>query len=192
MYGKHNLGADGNVPEYERWSRLELQQHVTDLEEDLRDVMGRFAPQHAHQITRVAALEWLAERFDAWEAADCGLLVISTAWDFEQNVAPLHKDSEILLVAGLGSDAVPQLLVESLVRARFAELLCPKIRLGHKKASAFLLGLLSHLDALLHRPIYLRFERNLTASSDAPLFRSVETSLLTTGGPVCLGPQNRF
>jgi c-di-GMP-related signal transduction protein len=65
----------------------------------------------------------------------------------------LRKWICLLLVAGLGSDAVPQLLVESLVRARFAELLCPKIRLGHKKASAFLLGLLSHLDALLHRPM---------------------------------------
>lgn len=65
----------------------------------------------------------------------------------------LRKWICLLLVAGLGSDAVPQLLVDSLVRARFAELLCPKIRLGQKKASAFLLGLLSHLDALLHRPM---------------------------------------
>ena len=103
----------------------------------------------------------------------------------------LRKWICLLLVAGLGSEAVPQLLVESLVRARFAELLCPKIRLGHKKASAFLLGLLSHLDALLHRPIYLRFERNLTASSDAPLFRSVETRLLTTGWACLFGSPNK-
>ena len=65
----------------------------------------------------------------------------------------LRKWICLLLVAGLGSDAVPQLLVDSLARARFAEILCPKVRLGHKKASAFLLGLLSHLDALLHRPM---------------------------------------
>jgi c-di-GMP-related signal transduction protein len=65
----------------------------------------------------------------------------------------LRKWICLLLVSGLGSDAVPQLLVDSLVRARFAELLCPKIRLGQKKASAFLLGLLSHLDALLHQPM---------------------------------------
>lgn len=65
----------------------------------------------------------------------------------------LRKWICLLLVAGLGSDAVPQLLVDSLVRARLAELLCPKIHLAQKKASAFLLGLLSHLDALLHRPM---------------------------------------
>jgi len=65
----------------------------------------------------------------------------------------LRKWICLLLVAGLGSDAIPQLLVDSLVRARFAELLCPKIGLGQKNASAFLLGLLSHLDALLHRPM---------------------------------------
>jgi hypothetical protein len=38
----------------------------------------------------------LAERFDEWEKLDRGLFVISTAWEFEQNVAPLHKDSETL------------------------------------------------------------------------------------------------
>ena len=65
----------------------------------------------------------------------------------------LRKWISLLLVAGLGADAPPQLLVNSLVRARFAELLCPKIRLNKKKASAFLLGLLSHLDTLLHRPM---------------------------------------
>lgn len=64
----------------------------------------------------------------------------------------LRKWICLLLVAGLGSDSVPQLLVDSLVRARFAELLCPKMHLS-QKASAFLLGLLSHLDALLHRPM---------------------------------------
>jgi c-di-GMP-related signal transduction protein len=79
----------------------------------------------------------------------------------------LRKWICLLLVAGLGSDAVPQLLVDSLVRARFAELLCPKIRLGQRKASAFLLGLLSHLDALLHRPMEevigeLDLEKDLT------------------------------
>jgi EAL and modified HD-GYP domain-containing signal transduction protein len=65
----------------------------------------------------------------------------------------LRKWICLLLVAGLGADAPQQLLVDSLVRARFAELLSPKIRLGKKKASAFLLGLLSHLDALLQRPM---------------------------------------
>jgi len=65
----------------------------------------------------------------------------------------LRKWLCLLLVAGLGADAIPQLLVDSLVRARFAELLSDKSGLKRKKSSAFLLGLLSHLDAILHRPM---------------------------------------
>jgi len=65
----------------------------------------------------------------------------------------LRKWICLLLVVGLGEGAVPELLVRSLVRARFAELLSPKMRLGARKASAFLLGLLSHLDALLRCPM---------------------------------------
>jgi hypothetical protein len=96
MHGKHDLGVDGRVPDYQHWSRVELQQQVTDLEDDLRDLVGRFALQHAHQITRGKALEWLSERFDAWEAVDRGFFVISTAWEFEQNVVPLQKAYETL------------------------------------------------------------------------------------------------
>jgi c-di-GMP-related signal transduction protein len=65
----------------------------------------------------------------------------------------LRKWLCLLVVAGLGADTIPQLLVDSLVRARFAELVSHKTRLNRKKSSAFLLGLLSHLDAILHRPM---------------------------------------
>ena len=65
----------------------------------------------------------------------------------------LRKWLCLLVVAGLGTDTIPQLLVDSLVRARFAELVSDKTRLNRKKSSAFLLGLLSHLDAILHRPM---------------------------------------
>ena len=65
----------------------------------------------------------------------------------------LRKWIALLLVADLGAQANPQLVIDSLVRARFAELLSPKAHLGAKKSSAFLLGLLSHLDALLQRPM---------------------------------------
>ena len=63
----------------------------------------------------------------------------------------LRKWICLLLVAGLGHDAIPELLTKCLVRARFAELLAPKM--GSHKSSAFLLGLLSHLDALLRCPM---------------------------------------
>jgi c-di-GMP-related signal transduction protein len=62
----------------------------------------------------------------------------------------LRKWISLLLVAGLGQDAVPELIVKSLVRARFAELLASQMRLSTRPSSAFLLGLLSHLDVLLH------------------------------------------
>ena len=62
----------------------------------------------------------------------------------------LRKWISLLVVAGLGQDAVPELVLKSLVRARFAELLSMQMRLGLRASSAFLLGLLSHLDGLLH------------------------------------------
>jgi c-di-GMP-related signal transduction protein len=65
----------------------------------------------------------------------------------------LRKWLCLLLVAELGTGAIPQVLVDSLVRARFAELLSAKTGLNRKKSSAFLVGLLSHLDAMLHRPM---------------------------------------
>ena len=79
----------------------------------------------------------------------------------------LRKWISLLLVAGIGAESPAQLLVNSLVRARFAELLCPKAKLNAQKSSAFLLGLLSHLDALLRRPMAevlaeLQLERSLT------------------------------
>jgi c-di-GMP-related signal transduction protein len=81
----------------------------------------------------------------------------------------LRKWLCLLVVAGLGADTIPQLLVDSLVRARFAELLSDRTRMNRTKSSAFLLGLLSHLDAMLHRPMEevireLDLEQNVTSA----------------------------
>jgi EAL and modified HD-GYP domain-containing signal transduction protein len=65
----------------------------------------------------------------------------------------LRKWLCLLIVASMGGDAIPQLLVDSLIRARFGELLSTQTSLNRRKSSAFLLGLLSHLDAILHRPM---------------------------------------
>jgi c-di-GMP-related signal transduction protein len=62
----------------------------------------------------------------------------------------LRKWLCLLLVGALGQDTVPEVVVHSLVRARFAELVAPMIDLESRKASAFLLGLLSNLDSLLN------------------------------------------
>jgi hypothetical protein len=96
MCGKYQMEIDGTVPHYQAWSRIELQQQVTDLEDDLREALGMFVLEDAREVTRTKAIEWLAERFESWEAARRGLFVISTAWEFEHNVAPLHVASESL------------------------------------------------------------------------------------------------
>jgi len=65
----------------------------------------------------------------------------------------LRKWLSLLLVSQLGSNAIPEVVVNSLVRARFAELVSPMIDLESRKSSAFLLGLLSNLDTLLNCPM---------------------------------------
>ena len=65
----------------------------------------------------------------------------------------LRKWLCLLLVSQLGSNAIPEVVVHSLVRARFAELVSPMIDLESRKSSAFLLGLLSNLDTLLNCPM---------------------------------------
>jgi EAL and modified HD-GYP domain-containing signal transduction protein len=65
----------------------------------------------------------------------------------------LRKWLCLLLISALGRDTVPEVVVHSLVRARFAELVSPMIELESRKSSAFLLGLLSNLDSLLNCPM---------------------------------------
>ncbi len=95
----------------------------------------------------------------------------------------LRKWLCLLAVAGLGTDTIPQLLVDSLVRARFAELISQNTRLNRKKSSAFLLGLLSHLDAILHRPMEeilaeMDLEEDLTKALLEPATEQNQLSLL--------------
>ena len=89
MCGKYNLGGDANVPDYENWSRLRLQQQVLDLEADLRDALGFFMKE-AIAVTSSAAIVWLAERYEAWGSAGWGLFTISTVREFDVNVAPMY------------------------------------------------------------------------------------------------------
>ena len=65
----------------------------------------------------------------------------------------LRKWTCLLLVAGLSSGRPPAILVKSLAWARFGELLAPRMRMGHRKASAFLLGLFANLDSILKCPM---------------------------------------
>ena len=67
MVGEYNLGADGVIPDYEHWSRLELQQQVEDLELDLMGTLGRLLKDDLGKVTLRPAVEWLAQKHDEWK-----------------------------------------------------------------------------------------------------------------------------
>lgn len=95
MRGEYALGRDGAVPDYESWSRISLQKQVSDLEDDLREALGYFVGD-ASAVTRLSALNWLADRFERWETAGRGLFTISTVLEFEQNVGSMKVVREKL------------------------------------------------------------------------------------------------
>ncbi len=107
MRGYTPKGPEAVVPNYEFWSRKDLQAHVPDLEDDLRDALSYFVAD-ASNVTRRGAVDWLADRFDRWADSGFGLFTISTAQEFEQHVAYLrvheHMDvppyAEMLLQPG--------------------------------------------------------------------------------------------
>ena len=77
----------------------------------------------------------------------------------------------LLLFTSLGRPSTAHVMTNSLVRARFAELLAPQMHLGQRKSSAFLLGLFSQLDAILNCPLDY-------ALAELPLEQDIQTTLL--------------
>lgn len=63
---------------------------------------------------------------------------------------PLRRWGSVVAIAGLGDDGPQELVATTLIRARFCELLAG--RTGLDQGEAFLLGLVSSLDALLGKP----------------------------------------
>lgn len=59
----------------------------------------------------------------------------------------------LLSLRGLGEDKPDELMVASLLRARFAELLAPKVCMEDASSDLFLMGMFSMIDALLDRPL---------------------------------------
>jgi c-di-GMP-related signal transduction protein len=66
---------------------------------------------------------------------------------------PFRKWASLIAVVGMTSDRPPELALLSLARAKFAELLCPLAGLVGSELDAFLVGLLSALDAMVGRPL---------------------------------------
>jgi len=73
------------IPNYKAWTRKHLQQHVADLEADLHAALGVVLVRAPNRVTS-PVVSWLAKRFDEWAATGFGVLVISTAHEFEANV----------------------------------------------------------------------------------------------------------
>lgn len=64
-----------------------------------------------------------------------------------------RKWISLVALAGMGDDKPKELVVSSVVRAKFCENLALKIGLERRAAEFFLMGLLSMMDAILERPL---------------------------------------
>jgi EAL and modified HD-GYP domain-containing signal transduction protein len=65
----------------------------------------------------------------------------------------IREFSTILLLKRLGDDKPDELIVHSLIRSRFTEMLARRVGLSERAGEAFLVGMLSLIDALLDKPI---------------------------------------
>lgn len=93
----------------------------------------------------------------------------------EENV---QKWASLVALTHLGQDKPDELLVSSVVRAKFCESLAPLAGLAERAADLFMMGLFSHIDALLDLPL-------AEILSQMPIDRDVKAAL--TGQPGRLG-----
>lgn len=63
-----------------------------------------------------------------------------------------RKWASLITVLGISNDRPPELVVSSLVRAHFCEALCRTTKRADMELDAFLVGMLSMIDALVGRP----------------------------------------
>lgn len=87
----------------------------------------------------------------------------------------------LVAAVGAGQDSSSDLLLSSLVRARFCELLAPKVK--HGESDLFLMGLLSLIDAMLEIPM-------ASVLDMVPLDK--ETKAVLLGQPSLLRPVHRL
>lgn len=83
---------------------------------------------------------------------------------------PFRKWASLIAVVGMTGDRPPELALLSLARAKFAETVCPLAGLAGQELDAFLVGLLSALDAMVGRPLpELLTEISVSPTIDAAL-----------------------
>ncbi len=89
----------------------------------------------------------------------------------------VRKWVSVLALAGVAKDRPSELVITSMVRARFAELLAPEAGLADRAPEFFLLGLFSMMEAILERP----FSEIL---ADVPLSAAIKAALLNGSSPL--------
>jgi len=83
---------------------------------------------------------------------------------------PFRKWASLIAVVGMTEDRPPELALVSLARARFCESLCSLAGIPERELDAFLIGLLSALEAMVGRPLSeLLSEVGLSPEIDAAL-----------------------
>ena len=91
----------------------------------------------------------------------------------------VRKWASLLALAAMGEDRPQELVVAALVRARFMELIGELSGMAGKSFELFLIGMFSHLDAILGRPIS-------EVLTDLPLSPAARDALLGHVGPMGL------
>lgn len=85
----------------------------------------------------------------------------------------VRRWTSLIALEALGEEKPPALLQESIVRARFCELLSDPLGMRDREEDLFLLGMFSLLDAILDRPMNKILE-------DVPLEKELHEALLGT------------
>jgi len=68
-------------------------------------------------------------------------------------IVEIKKWITLITLRGMAEDKPDEIITSCIVRARFGELLAPKIGLGESASDLFLMGLFSMIDALVSRPM---------------------------------------
>lgn len=77
----------------------------------------------------------------------------------------------LIALRGLAEDKPDEIMTSSIIRARFGELIAPKIGLGNQSSDIFLMELFSMIDALIDRPM-----SDIVA--ELPIYEEIKDALL--------------
>ena len=88
-----------------------------------------------------------------------------------------RKWASLITIVGISNDRPPELVVSCLVRAHFCEALCRATRRPEMELDAFLVGMLSAVDALMGRPLKEVLDEISVSPSISAAVMSTDTTL---------------